>query len=140
METINLRDYYPFYTSDCFIDVSDEIADVFMEFKRQEADYQRRKYYHKAQYSLDRDDGIERDILFVSLSPEEIYERKVTTEQFRSAIVNLPEKQAKRIYAYFFLGMSKAAIAQAEHVGESAVRDSIERGLRNIKIFLKKYF
>ena len=28
MKIINLRDYYPFYQSDFFIDVSDEIAEL----------------------------------------------------------------------------------------------------------------
>ena len=26
MAIINLRDYYPFYTSDCFMEVSEEVA------------------------------------------------------------------------------------------------------------------
>jgi len=41
--------------------------------------------------------------------------------------------------AHYFLGMSNEAIARAEKIGESAVRDSIERGLRNIEKFLKKF-
>ena len=36
--------------------------------------------------------------------------------------------------------MSNASIARAEKIAESAVRDSIERGLRNIEKFLKKFF
>ena len=27
MAIINLRDYYPFYTSDCFMEVSEEVAE-----------------------------------------------------------------------------------------------------------------
>lgn len=42
MKTINLRDYYSFYTSDCFIEVPDEVA------------YHLRTYRHKAYYFLDR--------------------------------------------------------------------------------------
>ena len=34
---INLRDYYPFYTSDCFMEVSEEVAEMFKEFDRKEA-------------------------------------------------------------------------------------------------------
>lgn len=61
MKAINLRDYYPsIYTSDCFIEVPDEVVDVFITAKRNEAAYHSRKYYNRAQYSLDRDDGIER--------------------------------------------------------------------------------
>lgn len=42
MAIINLRDFYPFYTSDCFMEVSDEVAEVFKEFDRKEADYRLR--------------------------------------------------------------------------------------------------
>jgi RNA polymerase sigma-70 factor (ECF subfamily) len=140
MKTINLRDYYPFYTSDCFIDVPDEVAAMLRGFELQEAAYRLRTYRHRAYYSLDRDDGIEHDILFVSLSPCEIYERKVTMEQLHAAIASLPDKQAKRIYAHYFLGMGKSAIAKTEGISKAAVGASIERGLRHMEVFLKKYF
>ena len=29
MKVINLRDIYPHYTQDCFIEVTDEVADLF---------------------------------------------------------------------------------------------------------------
>ncbi len=61
MAIINLRDFYPFYTSDCFMEVSDEVAEMFKEFDRKEADYRLRTYRHKAYYSLDRDDGLEHE-------------------------------------------------------------------------------
>lgn len=138
MVKINLRDYYPFYTIDCFVDVPDEVAALLLANARYEAAYQRRTYWHGAHYSLDRNDGIEHDILFVAMSPCEIYERKVTYEQLHAAIASLPDKQAKRIYAHYFLGMSKASIAQVEGVNERAVRKVIAHGLRNIEAFLKK--
>ena len=136
-EKINLRDYYPFYTSDFFLEVADEIALYLKRFELDEKAYRLRTYRHKAYYSLDRNDGIEHDAIFLSLSPEEIYERKVTKQEIYAAINNLSDKQAKRIYAYFFLGMSKAAIPKSEGVRESTIWESIERGLRNIKKFLK---
>ncbi len=34
MAIINLRDYYPFYTSDYFMEVSEEVAEMFKEFDR----------------------------------------------------------------------------------------------------------
>lgn len=133
MVKINLRKYYSdFYTTDCIIDVPDEVAALMDSYEHSEAAYR-----HKAYYSLDCGDGIEKDILFVSLSPCEIYERKVTIEQLHTAIAALPDKQAKRIYAHYFLGMSKSAIARAEGTNESAVRDGIDRGLRNIEKFLE---
>lgn len=138
MKTINLRDYYPsLYMSDCFIEVSDEVAEAFLKFKRYESAYQRRTYWNKAHYSLDRDDGIEHDILFIELSPCELYENKVTTEQINAAISSLPQKQAKRICAYYFLGKSKTAIAKAEGVNRSQVTRSIKKALLNIQKSIK---
>ena len=59
MTTINLKDFYYWYTQDQLIEVSDEVAEVFKADARYEMAYQRRLSRHKAQYSLDCDDGIE---------------------------------------------------------------------------------
>lgn len=137
MKIINLRDQYPdFYSKDTYVEVSDEVADFMQECERKEAAYRRRTYYHKAFYSLDRDDGIEYDALFLSVTPWEVYERKVTLEQLHAAIATLPDKQAKRLSAHYFLGMSKAEIARAEGVNKSQVTRSIDRALAT----LEKYF
>lgn len=132
IKTINLKNYYPYHTQDTFVEVPDELLAVFDEYVRAEASYERKKYRHKAHYSLDRGNGIEHDILFVSLSPDEIYERKLTSQQLHAAIASLPDKQTKQIYAHYFLGMSKTAIAKAEGVSEKAVGIGIERGLHTI--------
>jgi RNA polymerase sigma-70 factor, ECF subfamily len=138
MQRINLRDYYPFFHSDNLIDVADEIALALKNFDLQEQAYRLRRYRHKAYYSLDRDEGIEHDILLISISPSEIYERKIIRRKLYSAFSALPDNQAKRIYAYFFLEMSKCEIAAAEGVDESTIRKSIQRGLGHMKRFLKK--
>ena len=137
MAIINLRDYYPFYTSDCFMQVSEEIADMFNEFDRKEAAYRLRTYRHKAYYSLDRDDGLEHEAVFVALSPHELYERKVTMQELHAAITSLPDKQAKRVYAHFILGMTQTDIARVEGVSKMAVCYSIERALQTMEKFLK---
>ena len=54
MAIINLRDFYPYYTMDSFIEVPDEVAEAMAEFDRKEAAYRLRTYRHKAYYSLDR--------------------------------------------------------------------------------------
>ena len=81
MAIINLRDYYPFYTSDYFMEVPEDVVEMFKEFDRKEAAYRLRTYRHKAYYSLDRNDGIEHEALFVAFSPYELYERKVTIKR-----------------------------------------------------------
>ena len=60
MTEINLREQYPeIYKTDTIITVPDEVAELMREYDRKEAAYRRRTYYHRAQYSLDRGDGIE---------------------------------------------------------------------------------
>lgn len=137
MAKINLRDFYPLAT-DYFVDIPDEVVAVLYEAERQEHNYIRRMYWNKANYSLDAGDGIEHDTLFVSMSPCEIYERKLTMEQLYDALNSLPDKQGHRIYAHYILGISQTEIAKAEGVSESAVNAAIERGLKNMEKLLKE--
>lgn len=138
MKKINLKDYYPHYTENCYIDVPDELAELFKYYDAKEATYERKLRYHHSYFSLDREDGIEKDIIYVSLSPEEIYERKVTREQLYAAMETLTDKQSKRIYAHFFLGLKKSQIAKAEGVGRDVIGESIEQGLIKIEKYLKR--
>ena len=93
-------------------------------------------YRYKAHYSLDCDNGIENAILLKPQTPEMFLEEKQLREQIYAAVMALPEKQAKRIYARYYLGMRVGEIAAAEGVDPSRVRDSIRRGLKQ----LAKYF
>lgn len=141
MEKINLRDLYPdSYKADYFVEVSELLALELHQFDLDEASYKLRTYRHKAYYSLDCDDGIENEILFVAATPDELYEKKLTNQQLYTAINSLPEKQAKRIYAYYFMDMDEPTIARAEGVSQQAVHSSIQRGLRRIEKFLKEFF
>ena len=57
-------------------------------------------------------------------------------DQIYTAVMELPGKQAKRIYARFYLDMSVKEIAQAEGVDPRRVRDSIHFGLKKLeKVF-----
>ncbi|RGE70104.1 sigma factor-like helix-turn-helix DNA-binding protein [Anaerotruncus colihominis] len=140
MKKINLQDLYPFYHNDLFVEVSDEVAAALAEAERMERNYIRRVYWNKAYFSLDAGDGIEHEALFVALSPCELYERKVTTQELRAALNALPDTQGRRVYAHYILGLSKTEIARAEGVAKSRVSESIERGLRNMEKFLKNTF
>lgn len=92
----------------------------------------------KAFYSLDRDEGIEREILQKPLNPAEIWEQRQMTELIYKGLSKLPVKQRQRIYAHFFLGMSKTDIARAEGTDASSVRKSINRGLHQLKKYFEK--
>ena len=140
MKAINLKELYPdIYKEDVFVEVSDEIQGIFQDAKRAEAAYDRQKYRYKAHYSLDRGDGIEHDALLKPLTPEVIFEEKQQREQLYSAVMDLPELQAKRIYARYYLGMSVTEIARAEGVSESRVSESIKYGLKRLSKILKKF-
>ena len=140
MKIINLREQYPdLYKTDTYVEVADQVAAFLLECDRKEAADRRRMYYHKAFYSLDREDGIEYDALFLSVTPWEVYERKLTLAQLHAAIASLPDKQAKRINAYYFLGMSKTEIARAEGVNKSQVSRSISKALNKLEKVLKNF-
>ena len=71
MQKINLRELYPdVYKTDVFVEVAEEILAVIQNSQQTDASYERRKFRHKAHYSLDREDGIENDALARPLTPE----------------------------------------------------------------------
>ena len=123
-------------TSMLFTSVTEEVMETIRAAERAEAAYDRRMYRYKAQYSLDCENGIENAVLLKPQTPEMLLEEKQLREQLYAAVMALPEKQAKRIYARYYLGMRVSEIAAAEGVDPSRVRDSIRRGLKQ----LAKYF
>ena len=125
-----------FLTTDFFVDVTEEVMETIRAAERAEAAYERKMYRYKAQYSLDCENGIENAVLLKPQTPEMLLEEKQLQEQVYAAVMRLPEKQAKRIYARYYLGMTVNEIAEVEGVDPSRVRDSIRRGLKQ----LGKYF
>lgn len=137
MIKVNLRELYPdIYKTDTIVEVSKEVQEVFLADQRAEASRERQMYRYKAQYSLDADIGLEASAMYPPLTPEEILEEKLLRKQLYAAVMSLPKKQAKRVYARFYLGMTVAEIAQAESVDPSRVRDSIRRGLKQLALKL----
>ena len=137
MKKVNLKDLYPdVYKNDHFVEVTEDVLETIRAAERAEAAYDRRVYRYKAHYSLDCDNGIENAILMKPQTPEMLLEEKQFQEQVYAAVMKLPEKQAKRIYARYYLGMTVNEIAEVEGVDPSRIRDSIRRGLKQ----LAKYF
>ena len=120
----------------CRVPSRQDVLETIRAAERAEAAYDRRMYRYKAHYSLDCDNGIENAILLKPQTPETLLEEKQLREQLYAAVMALPEKQAKRIYARYYLGMRVSEISAAEGVDPSRVRDSIRRGLKQ----LAKYF
>ena len=122
MQTINLKQYYPFCTEDTFVEVSDEIVEAFLLDKRAEAARERKMYRYKAFYSLDCDDGIEKAAIgWAQPSPEDCLMEKEAQAEYAEllrrlyeAISSLPPAQARRVHARYMLGMKVKDIAAME--------------------------
>ncbi len=133
MQKINLREIYPdIYKTDIFVETTDEVQEVFLTDIKAEEARQRQMYRYKAYYSLDGNDGVENLVTQHPMTPDEILEEKQLREQLYTAVMALPDKQAKRIYARFYLGMTVQEIAAAEGVAPRRVRNSIQSGLKNL--------
>ena len=143
MASINLRELFHCYPIDCFVEVPDSDAEAFkasitrktgyiyLDSQRTENTYQRKFRRHITYFSSDSGDGIERVSAGKQSDPFEVYVNKLTKKQLLEAVAALPDKQSKRVYAHYYLGFSKAAIARAEGVKESTIRESLVHGLIN---------
>lgn len=138
MTTINLKDFYYWYTQDQFIEVTEEVAEALRASVRYEAAYQRRLTRHKAQYSLDCEDGIEYSACLHEPTPQELLDRMELFVHLWNALNSLPEVQGVRVEAHLILGKSYRQIAREQGVDKSVVRRSVKRGMAAMKKYLKK--
>ena len=144
MQTINLKQYYPFCTEDTFVEVSDEIAEAFLLDKRAEAARERKMYRYKAFYSLDCDDGIEKAAIgWAQPSPEDCLmkrRRRPNMPNCSGGSMRLlpPSRQRRpgRVHARYMLGMKVKDIAAMEGITPSQAGKSIHAALRR----LRRYF
>ena len=120
------------HKTDVFVDVAEEVVAAIRGQEQDDAAYERRKFRHKAHYSLNREDGIENDALNRPLTPEEVLEQKLLREEVYAALMQLTAIQARRIYARFYLGMTVAEIARIEGADRRRVWESIRRGLKKL--------
>lgn len=148
MPIINLKKfYYPYYTKDTFIEVSDEVAEALLKLTRQENNQAHKIWYHKAYFSLDCEDGIENHALnweqpspedYMILAEEEAT-HKLLLEHLQEALSVPTPTQASRIHAHYMLGMTVREIAAAEGVDTSAIYESIKGGLKKIQRYFYKH-
>ena len=144
MQTINLKQYYPFCKEDIFVEVSDEIVEAFLLDKRAEAARDRKMFRYKAFYSLDCNDGIENAAIgWAQPSPEDYLIEKEELDEYEElirrlyeAISSLPPMQARRVHARYMLGMKVKDIAAMEGITPSQAGKSIHAALRR----LRRYF
>lgn len=139
MKEINLRKFYPeIYKEDYIVTLPDEVVEVLKDAKRKETAHRIRTYRYKAYFSLDCGDNIEREMRHHVPSVQEIIEKNMEEEKLYAALDRLPEKQRKRVYAHYILGIKQSDIAKMEGTSVSTVHESIRRGLRRLEKIMKK--
>mgnify|MGYP002605252438 CR=1 FL=1 len=116
MTTINLRELYPWYTEDAFIEVSDEVAAFLEEDKRLQINYAQYIRDNRAFYSLDAGDGIEADALNLPEQPDEALERMELERLLKEGLAQLTPAQRRRVIAYIVGGLSQLQIAARENI------------------------
>ena len=102
--------------------------------------YERRKVYHRAWYSLDAYSWTENYALEHGRSPEDILvEREERAARLRlvaalpEALAHATPTQARRVRAYYIAGINQPEISRREGVDSSKVSVAIRRGLRNMR-------
>ena len=134
---------YPHYRHDEFVDVTDEVWAAMYQAQREMENYERRKVYHRAYYSLDAYSWLENYALEHSRSPEDILleREEMTTRLYLIAalpvaLAHATPTQARRVHARYMLGMKVKDIAAMEGITPSQAGKSIHAALRR----LRRYF
>ena len=137
--TINLRDFYAWYTQDEFVEVPEAIAEELFADKRYNKTHERTQRRNKV-LSLDAADGTEAAAIACnSDNPEAVLEMRERYCRLCQALNSLPEIQGRRIEAHYLLGKSQLEIAEAEGVTKGSVSISITRGLAAMKNFYTNF-
>ena len=140
MTTINLKVFYPWYTHDEYIEVSEEVAAELMAGRRCEAAHAERVRYNRAFYSLDCGDGLEYTACLHEPTPQELLDRAELFVRLWNALNSLPEIQGRRVDAHLLLGKSFRQIAREEGVDKNAVRRSVRAAIKSMKKYLRENF
>lgn len=136
MIIINLRIYYPLlYRQDVFCKVPEQIKLLLDELKRLEHAQNERRRYHGEYlvYIESVTDGI-----MDRPSSEDEYLQSYRRQELYVAMLRLPAKQMRRIYAHFFLHLSLTEIARVERVSVAAISASIAQGILHLRRCLSK--
>ena len=141
MAISDLRNYYPhYYRYSCIVEVQDDVAETLEAPRKAESARKRKIRRHGGEISVEHmmeRGGLMFEAAFFYTSSDELLEKKYTSQVLHNAVALLPERQSRRILAYFFLDRSISEIAAAENVTVQCVWQSIRRGLRNLEKILR---
>lgn len=130
---IRISDFYESnYTGEEFVAVSDDVLESLVAMKREEKRMAENDYRYLAAFGYDDAAIAEIEGKFVS-SPEDTFLIEVEAERAREALAVLSPDIRRRIYMYFYDGMTTRQIAKAEGVSHNAVAKSIRIALKVLK-------
>lgn len=137
MEKINLKEIYYFVKQDSFLEVQDEVLKVFKDYDKENHNYDEKRKYWNAVFSLDATPALENHATKKSKTTEEIVIENYIKNLVMKAIGELTPVQKRRIVAYYFYEMRIVDIARMEQVDKRAVRDSLMQAEKKLKKILK---
>lgn len=134
---VKLTDLDPHYdgASD-EIEVPDEIVEAYQQLRRKEKSLERKKQRHHALYTTSTS-MMTNSITYSESSCEDLLLDEASREELLLALKSLSPIQARRVFAVYFLGMSRADVAKMEKVSRAAVTICLRGALK--KIFLQKF-
>lgn len=109
------------------------------------ADDRQRRYHNDEGYyeDCDTDEEGNGDFLKIKdlpLNPvQDEVEKRKTKEMIAASMQILNEKQYRRVYCYYFKGMTYRQIAAMEGLDDKTIRESIDGALKKMKKFFEKY-
>lgn len=139
MITINLKNYYENIEVDTYIEVQDDVFELLEECITSEESRKRKDRRNNIIVTDDIDAYFKQIISSMSLDIKDIIEPNFQNEKLYEAIEKLPDIQARRIKAHYFMGLSKQDIAQIEGCNESSIRLSLKAALRNLNSNIANY-
>ena len=138
MKILKMKEEYDWYSENEYMEISDELAEFFETERKKEEAYDRKRRRYKATNSLDADNGIEKAVLYPPKTPEQLYVEKEADKERYAAMLQLPEIQRRRYYAYYYLKINMPRIARIEGVSKSTVSQTIDKAEKNIKKILER--
>lgn len=118
--------------NDVIIDISKELYLAFDSFELEDIS-QMHKYDKYIEHSEINEESLYKRMNKTFISVEEEVEKNIENEQLIYFVNLLPNVQKRRIYMYFFEGLTMENIAKIENCSFQAVSKSIMNGLENLK-------
>lgn len=118
------------------VEVSKDVFDAFEQFELEDLSYSNEVTNHYEHSDL-LESTLNRRSNEASISLEDAILEKMKIEELHRAISSLTIKQKRRVYLYFFEGLSYQKIAKKEGIRIQSINDSIVQSLKKIKKFLE---